>query len=218
MNRELLKLYAITDGTKMPEEKVEKAIKGGVTMVQYRVKDADDERKETEASGILKVCRKYNVPLIINDDVMLALKIGADGVHVGQEDMSVSRARELLGDKAIIGATAKTVEQSKKAEHQGADYLGSGAVFGSISKLDALPMTRELLSEICNSVRIPVVAIGGINRNNIESLVGTDISGVAVIGGIFGEEDITAAAAELYSKISKITGGNDDEDSINYSR
>lgn len=218
MNRELLKLYAITDGTKMPEEKVEKAIKGGVTMVQYRVKDADDLRKENEASGILKVCRKYNVPLIINDDVMLALKIGADGVHVGQEDMSVSRARELLGDKAIIGATAKTVEQSKKAEHQGADYLGSGDVFGSMSKLDALPMTRELLSEICNSVRIPVVAIGGINRNNIESLVGTDISGVAVIGGIFGEEDITAAAAELYSKISKITGGNDDEDSINYSR
>jgi thiamine-phosphate diphosphorylase len=147
------------------------------------------------------------VPLIINDDVMLALKIGADGVHVGQNDMSVIKAREILGDKMIIGATAKTVEQAKIAEQQGADYLGSGAVFGSTTKTDALPMSKELLSQICSSVTIPVVAIGGINKDNIDYLEDTNISGVAVIDGIFGEDDITATTEVLYNKIHAITGG-----------
>jgi thiamine-phosphate pyrophosphorylase len=207
MERKLLKLYAITDGSVNPEDKVRQALQGGATIVQYRVKDADDVRKVEEATKLLGVCKEYKVPLIINDDVMLALKIGADGVHVGQNDMSVIKAREILGDKMIIGATAKTVEQAKIAEQQGADYLGSGAVFGSTTKTDALPMSKELLSQICSSVTIPVVAIGGINKDNIDYLEDTNISGVAVIDGIFGEDDITATTEVLYNKIHAITGG-----------
>ena len=207
MNKEQLRLYVITDGMRHPEEKVRKAIAGGASIVQYREKCLGAEEKYEEAMKLLKVCREYGVPLIINDDVELAEKIGADGVHVGQSDMSVGEARKRLGENAIIGATAKTIEQARKAMEQGADYLGSGAMYVSSSKKDATPMSVECLKGICESVSIPVVAIGGITKHNIEPLLGSKIAGVAVINGVFGEEDITLAAKEIYEKVITITGG-----------
>ena len=207
MNKEQLRLYVITDGMRNPEIKVEQAIEGGATIVQYREKSLGAEEKYEEAMKLFEVCREYGVPLIINDDVELAEKIGADGVHVGQSDMSVWEARKRLGKNAIIGATAKTIPQAIEAMNQGADYLGSGAMYVSSTKLDATPMSVECLKSICESVSIPVVAIGGITKNNMDPLIGTGIAGVAVINGVFGEKDVTLAAKEIYEKTIKITGG-----------
>lgn len=215
MDRSALKLYAVTDrqwlkGAKLSEH-VRLALEGGATMIQIRDKDilsyAGSEHKtiekmtvqaeKNEALEIRRICHEYNAPLIINDNVQFALAIDADGVHLGQDDMDPAEARKLLGPDKIIGVTAKTVEQAKKAESNGADYLGSGAVFGSSTKLDAKPMTKALLKEITASVDIPVVAIGGINADNAGSLVGTEIAGIAVIGGIFASDDIKQAAKKL---------------------
>ena len=200
-----LVLYAITDrswlGKETMAEQIEKALKGGVTMLQYREKGLLYEQMKQEAIEIQKLCREYRVPFIINDYVELAREIGADGVHVGQSDIDVSNAREILGPAAIIGATAKTVEQALAAQKQGADYLGSGAVFGSNTKRDAKPMEHTRLQEICEAVIIPVVAIGGITKENVSALVGRGMSGVAVIGGIFGQEDITKETIELKRKV-----------------
>ena len=144
------------------------------------------------------------MPLIINDDVELALEVDADGVHVGQEDMDARDVRRLIGENKILGVTAKTVEQARKARQAGADYLGSGAVFGSTTKRNARPMSRELLQAICESVTIPVVAIGGIHRGNIASLAGTGIRGAAVVSGIFAAADIEAECRLLRAEIAKI--------------
>ena len=144
------------------------------------------------------------VPLIINDNVQFAIDIDADGVHLGQDDMNPAEARKLLGTDKIIGVTAKTVEQAKRAEADGADYLGSGAVFGSTTKLNAKPMTKELLREITAAVDIPVVAIGGINADNAVTLKSTGIAGIAVVGAIFASADIKAAAKELAEICDKI--------------
>ena len=200
-----LVLYAITDrswlGKETMAEQIEKALKGGVTMLQYREKGLLYEQMKQEAIEIQKLCREYRVPFIINDYVELAREIGADGVHVGQSDIDVSKAREILGPEAIIGATAKTVEQALAAQKQGADYLGSGAVFGSHTKTDAKPMEHACLQRICESATIPVVAIGGITKENVSALAGRGMSGVAVIGGIFGQENITQATIALKRKI-----------------
>lgn len=213
MNISDLKLYAVTDrqwlhGAKLSEH-VKLALEGGATMIQIRDKDilshdagelADGMIKEQgkeEALEIKRICHEYNAPLIINDNVQFAMEIDADGVHVGQDDMDPADARRLLGPDKIIGVTAKTVEQAKTAESKGADYLGSGAVFGSTTKLDAKPMSKELLKEITSSVDIPVVAIGGINANNAKELKGTGIAGIAVVGGIFANDDIKLAAQQL---------------------
>lgn len=205
LQRKDLLLYAITDRNWLGEEtlvsQVEKALKGGVTMLQFREKDMTYEQLKQEALVIQKICRSYQIPFIINDFVELAKEIGADGVHVGQSDCSVFEARRLLGPDAIIGATAKTVEQALMAQEQGADYLGSGAVFGSSTKKDAKPMEHELLQSICKAVDIPVVAIGGITGRNVEELKGRGMAGVAVIGGIFGENDIEKAAEDLKRKM-----------------
>lgn len=196
------KLYAITDRTWLAEgetmaDAVEQAILGGVTFVQLREKKmAGDELRELAVS-VQKVCKKYNVPFVINDNVSLAVEIDADGVHLGQSDMELTEARRLLGADKIIGATAKTVEQAKEAQEKGADYLGSGAIFGTTTKQDAKPMTKELLNEICESVSIPVVAIGGINTGNVAELQGTKIAGVAVVSGIFAEKDKKLAAEKM---------------------
>ena len=155
-----------------------------------------DAFRET-ALKIQLICNKYNVPLIINDNVTLAKEIDADGVHVGQSDLEAARVREILGPDKIIGVTAKTVEQAVAAEAAGADYLGSGAVFGTTTKLDAKKMSIDLLKEITSSVNIPVVAIGGIDETNIEQLKGTGIAGVAVVSGIFAKDDCKKAAKEL---------------------
>lgn len=208
MNKTDLKLYAITDrqwlqGARLSEH-VKLAIEGGATMIQIRDKDilstaSDAGLKDeySEALEIKKICHEHKVPLIINDNVQFAIDIDADGVHLGQDDMNPAEARKLLGTDKIIGVTAKTVEQAKKAQADGADYLGSGAVFGSTTKLNAKPMTKELLREITAAVDIPVVAIGGINADNAATLKGTGIAGIAVVGAIFASEDIKAAAREL---------------------
>lgn len=208
MNKNDLKLYAITDrqwlrGASLSEH-VKLAIEGGATMIQIRDKDilstdSDAGLKDeySEALEIKRICHEHKVPLIINDNVQFAIDIDADGVHLGQDDMNPAEARKLLGTDKIIGVTAKTVEQAKKAQADGADYLGSGAVFGSTTKLNAKPMTKELLREITAAVDIPVVAIGGINADNAATLKGTGIAGIAVVGAIFASADIKAAARKL---------------------
>ena len=194
-----LRLYAVTDRSWLHGEtlyeQVEKALKGGVTL------EADFEQ---EAKELLELCHKYNVNLIINDNVALAAKVGADGVHIGQSDMGVEKARAILGKEKIIGVTAKTVEQAKAAEAAGADYLGSGAVFGTSTKKDAKPMDHALLQEICESVKIPVVAIGGIDGGNILLLKGRKMTGVAVVSGLFACEDIKKAAEDLRENADRI--------------
>ena len=208
MNKTDLKLYAITDRQWLHKarlsEHVKLAIEGGATMIQIRDKDilstdSDAGLKDeySEALEIKRICHEHKVPLIINDNVQFAIDIDADGVHLGQDDMNPAEARKLLGTDKIIGVTAKTVEQAKRAEADGADYLGSGAVFGSTTKLNAKPMTKELLREITEAVDIPVVAIGGINADNASTLKGTGIAGIAVVGAIFASADIKAAAREL---------------------
>jgi thiamine-phosphate pyrophosphorylase len=201
MKKTDLLLYAITDRAWLGEEtlaqQVEKALRGGTTMVQLREKHLTGEALEEEARTVQAVCQKYHVPFLINDDVLLAQKINADGVHIGQCDMALGQARALLGAHKIIGVTAKTVEQARAAEAGGADYLGSGAVFGTSTKFDTKKMDHELLDEICGSVRIPVVAIGGISSDNILKLKGRKMAGVAVVSGIFQNDDIEGATKKL---------------------
>ena len=195
-------LYAVTDTSWLRGQtlvqQVEAALRGGVTMVQLREKELRGEALEQEAREILAVCRQYGVPLLINDDVMLAKKIGAEGVHVGQSDMAASQAREILGPDAIIGVTARTIEQAQAAEKAGADYLGSGAVFGTSTKKDAKPMDPAYFQQICESVSIPVVAIGGITADNIRQLEGRKMTGFAIVSGIFAADDIEAQTRKLW--------------------
>ena len=195
-------LYAVTDTSWLRgqtlAQQVEAALRGGATMVQLREKKLEGEALEREAREILAVCRKYGVPLLINDDVMLARKIGAEGVHVGQSDMAAAQAREILGPDAIIGVTARTIEQAQAAEKAGADYLGSGAVFGTSTKKDAKPMDPAYFQKICESVSIPVVAIGGITADNIRQLQGRKMTGFAIVSGIFAADDIEAQTKKLW--------------------
>lgn len=197
-------LYAVTDRDCLKNDDlytaVEKALKGGITMVQLREKNICEEDFIHEAKNLLPLCRKYNVPLIINDNVSVALQSGADGVHLGQGDMPVKQAREILGDDKIIGVTAKTVSQAVQAYKDGADYLGSGAVFGTLTKSDAVKMSMDTLKNITSSVPIPVAAIGGINNLNIDDLENSGIAGAAVVSGIFAKSDIQSAAEELKAK------------------
>ena len=203
----ILRLYAVTDRSWLGEQtlykQVEAALKGGVTCVQLREKELNDTDFLAEAKELKILCARYGVPLIINDNVELALKVDADGVHVGQEDRDARDVRALLGKDKILGVTAKTVEQAQRAQQAGADYLGSGAVFGSTTKRNAKPMSKELLQSICQSVTIPVVAIGGIHRGNIASLAGTGIRGAAVVSGIFAAADIESECRILRAEIEK---------------
>lgn len=201
MNRKIFELYGITDGSENAEARVEAAIRGGVTLIQYRDKNTEDR-----AYGILQVCRKYGIPLIINDNTELAAKIGADGVHLGTDDMPVSEARKILGENAIIGATAKTLEQALKAAADGADYIGCGAVFPSGTKKDAVRISVDDLKKICEKINIPVVAVGGINAENISGLQGIKIAGAAVSEGIFGQNDTEAAAVLLKQRVKTTAG------------
>ncbi|MCR5602718.1 MAG: thiamine phosphate synthase [Lachnospiraceae bacterium] len=202
MDRDILSLYAITDrrwlknGERL-EDKVEEAILGGAGIVQYREKELKGDELKSQALRIKEVCNRYEVPLIINDDAELAADIDADGVHVGRSDIGVADARRILGNGKIIGATAKTVDQAREAYALGADYLGSGAVFGSETKTDAKYMSPELLGTIAESVPVPVVAIGGIDETNVSGLKGLSIAGVAVIHGIFGRRNVRQGAAAI---------------------
>ena len=205
----MLRLYAVTDrrweGALSLLRQVELALQGGATMVQFREKHLQGAEKEALARELLALCRSYGVPLIINDDAELAKKVGADGVHVGQSDLATQEARRILGPQAIIGVTARTVEQARAAQAAGADYLGSGAVFGTSSKSDARPLSGEELRAICAAVTIPVVAIGGIHAGNVLALCGCGKAGVAVIGGIFGQPDIRQAARELLALSEQVS-------------
>lgn len=208
MNKKILRLYAVTDRSwlngRALEDDIEKAIKGGVTLVQLREKNIATDDIIKSAIRIKSVCKKHGIPLIINDNIDAVIGSDADGVHLGQSDMSISEARKILGKNKIIGATAKTVEQAQKAELEGADYLGSGAIFGTTTKDDAKKMDIETLKSITQSVKIPVVAIGGITGENILELRGTGISGAAVVSGIFAQNDIEKAAEDLYKKAGEI--------------
>ena len=208
LEKDRLLLYAVTDrswtGQQSLYEQIEAALKGGVTMVQLREKHLSEDELVAEAIQIKELCHRYEVPLIINDNVDAALKSGADGVHVGIEDAPVSEIRRRAGDDFIIGATAKTTEQAKAAEAAGADYLGVGAVFPSPTKKNAIRITPQDLREICGSVAIPAVAIGGITGDNVSEIKGGGMAGVAVVSAIFAAQDIQKAAAELKRKVKAV--------------
>lgn len=203
-----LLLYAVTDrhwlnGATLYEQ-VEQALKGGATFVQLREKNLDKEHFMEEARQIKELCREYKVPFVINDSVDIALEMDADGVHVGQSDMEAGDVREKLGPDKIIGVSAQTVEQALLAEKRGADYLGVGAVFHTGSKADATDVSRETLKEICAAVKIPVVAIGGITKDNLKELSGSGICGIAVISAIFAQPDIEAGTRELRKRTEEM--------------
>jgi len=209
--KDMLLLYAVTDrawvGKQTLAQQIEDALKGGATIIQLREKNLDEESFVAEAIEIRDLCHRYNVPLIINDNVDVALKSGADGVHVGIEDTPVAEVRSRVPADFIIGATCKTVEQARVAEAAGADYMGVGAVFPSPTKKNAIRITNDQLREIVSAVSIPAVAIGGISQKNVLEITGSKVSGVAVVSAIFGAADIKAAAAELKKKAKAVTAG-----------
>jgi len=199
-----LLLYAVTDRSwlngRTLYEQVEEALKGGVTFVQLREKNLDDTAFLQEAKEIKELCARFHVPFVINDNVDIAAEIDADGVHVGQSDMEAGDVRKKLGPDKIIGVSAQTVVQALRAQAHGADYLGVGAVFPTGSKADAVEVSHDTVREICRAVDIPVIAIGGITRENVIELKGTGICGIAVISAIFGQQDIEEAARTLKSR------------------
>ena len=196
-------LYVCTDRDIMTtdtlEEAVELVIKGGATIIQLREKDCTSREFYELALSIKDITDAYEVPLIINDRLDIALAVHADGVHLGQSDIPVQVARNVMGPNCIVGATANTLEKAKEAWQSGADYLGVGDVFGSATKNDTKPVELKELKKICDTVKIPVVAIGGISKKNIHLLKDTGVAGVAVISAVLGQTDITAAAEELIS-------------------
>ena len=197
----LFTLYAVTDRTWLGGASlswaVKEALTGGITLLQLREKNLTDREMLQEAQELLPLCHRHGVPLIINDRVQVALDTGADGVHLGQEDMSPREARAILGPDAIIGVSARTVESAQRAEQEGADYLGVGAVFSTSTKTDAQNISPETLRQVCQAVHIPVVAIGGIGPDNILELLGCGIQGVAVVSSIFAQKNIAQAASRL---------------------
>ena len=202
-------LYAVTDrawtGEQTLYQQVEQALKGGVTCVQLREKELDGAAFLAEAKDICGLCRAYGVPFIVNDSVEIALACGADGVHVGQSDMDAGQVRALAGRRLMIGVSARTVEEALRAQEAGADYLGVGAMFSTSTKLDTKAVSRQTLKEICAAVDIPVVAIGGISRDNMLELSGTGIDGVALVSAIFAAEVIESRCQELKTLARRIT-------------
>lgn len=196
-----LLLYAVTDrywlNGRTLKEVVKESLDGGVTFLQLREKDLDDETFLEEAKELQALCKEYKVPFVVNDNVEIAVKMNADGVHVGQSDMEAGDVRALLGPDKILGVSAQTVEQALLAESRGADYLGVGAVFPTGSKDDADDVSHETLKAICEAVSIPVVAIGGIKSSNVMELKGTGIDGIAVISAIYAQENILEGTKEL---------------------
>lgn len=197
-----LRLYAITDRRALPAgvtlaQAVEAALDGGVTCLQLREKEASAGEILALARTLLPLCRARRVPLLINDRVDIALAAGADGVHLGQDDLPLPEARALLGPDRILGATAHTVEEALRAQAEGADYLGVGAMFPTGTKTNTIPTSADTLKAICAAVSIPVVAIGGVTAQNLPTLAGTGIAGAAVVSAIFSQSDLTAAARTL---------------------
>lgn len=207
-DRNSLLLYAVTDRYWLKEhtllEEVENTLKGGATFIQLREKNLSEDKFLKEAVEIQALCKKYNVPFVVNDNVDIAISMGADGVHVGQSDMEAGQVRAKLGQGKIIGVSASTVEQAVLAQKRGADYLGVGAIFPTGSKDDADAVSIDTLKAIVNAVSIPVVAIGGITKENVCELKDSGIAGIAVISAIFAKPDVKAATTELRSIMEKL--------------
>ena len=203
-------LYAVTDrawvGKQTLYEQVEAALRGGVTCVQMREKELDEAAFLQEARDIGALCRLYGVPFIVNDSVDIAIACGADGVHVGQEDLAAGEVRRRAGDDMILGVSVHTVEEARQAVQDGADYLGLGAVFPTSTKTDVDQMPSETLRAICDAVDVPIVAIGGIKRDNILKLSGSGVNGVALVSAIFSAEDIEGTCRELRAMSKEMVG------------
>ena len=201
-------MYFITDSTNYSEEeflyRVVQALMGGITLLQLREKDKSTREYMDLAEKVHTLTKKYNVPLIIDDRVDVALAIDAEGVHVGQSDMPVSIARKLMGDDKIVGATTKTVEQAVEAYAQGADYLGVGAIYPTTTKVKTVLTSTETLGNICSAVPIPVNAIGGLNKDNIDVLKGIPIAGICVVSAIMKADDPKQAAVELQARVKEL--------------
>ena len=202
-DKKYMQLYAVTDRTwtenKTLYEQVNEALKSGVTCVQLREKSLDEGGFIEEAKKISQLCKQYNIPFIVNDNVNVAIASNADGIHIGQDDMGLKDVRKIVGENMIIGISAHTVEEAKFAQENGADYIGIGAVFETSTKNDVDVIPYEKVKSICDAVDIPKVAIGGINAENILKLKGSGIDGVAVVSAIFGAKDIGKATKELYT-------------------
>lgn len=206
-DEKMLRLYAVTDrawvGAQSLYQQVEAALRGGVSCVQLREKHLSESDFLREAIEIAALCRSYGVPFIVNDNVEVALRCGADGVHVGQQDMSAVEVRRRVGGRMILGVSAHTVQQVREAVQSGADYLGAGAVFPTATKTDADALSFETLREICRAAEVPVVAIGGVTEQNLSQLAGSGVAGVAVVSAIFGAPDPCAAAARLRARVEE---------------
>ena len=188
-------------------EQVQQAIEGGITCLQLREKNMSEDKFLQEAKEIGALCKEKQIPFIVNDDVEVAVKTGADGVHIGQSDTDGAKARALLGPDKILGISARTVEQAQKAQADGADYLGVGAVFHTSTKKDAHAVDFQTLKQICQSVSIPVVAIGGISKENLLQLKGSGVCGVALVSAVFAAEDIRKECRELHRLSSEMVEG-----------
>ena len=204
-----LLLYAVTDRTWLGpgetlDQAVEAALKGGTTFVQVREKHLDEDAFLEEARQLKILCRQYGVPFVVNDNVEIAMAADADGVHVGQDDMEAGDVRRKIGPSKILGVSVQTVEQALLAQERGADYLGVGAVFATGSKDDADDVSHDTLQAICEAVDIPVVAIGGITRENVQQLIGRGLAGIAVISAIFAQDDIQKAAEDLRHRTAEM--------------
>lgn len=201
-------LYFITDSTKYSEteflERCESALRGGVTLVQIREKEKSTREYITLAEKLHTLCQRYSVPLIIDDRIDVAMAVGAEGVHLGQSDMPIDTARKILGDDVIIGATAKTVPQALKAYEQGADYLGVGAIYPTTTKVKTVLTSTETLGNICRAVPIPVNAIGGLNKDNIDILRGIPLAGICAVSAIMKADDPETSAHELLGKFKSL--------------
>ncbi|WP_400260651.1 thiamine phosphate synthase [Candidatus Methanomassiliicoccus intestinalis] len=199
--KESLRLYAITDrnwlGNRSMAEEVEKALKAGITFLQIREKNITDAEYTTQATELCQLCHRYGVPFVVDDNIDVAIASGADGVHVGQKDIIDKDVRALIGKDRILGISANSVELAIAAEQAGADYIGVGSIELSPTKGESKVLTLDYVTEICNSVSIPVVAIGGINEYNIPKLKGVGVAGIAVISAIFGKEDVSQATQTL---------------------
>ena len=218
-DRKNLQLYAIADSHWLNGRTlysvVKESLEGGVTFLQLREKELDEEHFLEEARELQKLCREYQVPFVINDNVDIAAAINADGVHVGQSDMEAGDVRAKLGPNKIIGVTAKTVEQAVLAQERGADYLGVGAVFHTDSKADAKEISFDTLKDICKAVSIPVIAIGGITEENVRELAGSGICGIAVISAIYAQRDIKKAAENLKNETCRMLAAEITEEKNN---
>ena len=208
MNRSQLELYAVTDrrwlvGRTLPEA-VREALEGGATMIQLREKSMERDAMLREAREIGAICRSFNVPFIIDDDVETALECGADGVHVGQEDMEAGLVRRRVGKNRIVGVSAHSVEEALRAQAAGADYLGCGAVFPTATHDRPHDLPIPVLRDICRAVSIPVAAIGGIKLENVDQLAGTGIAGVAVVTALFAAADVRESARRMREKLRSV--------------